>query len=162
MRDESENTSRESWRADLSDGVFIWGQTPLPWPRTPQELDVASQLKYDVALSDAGDPFLKKLRYALITFEDGWKRHSLWGYRVFTAWNRARGIGVIVDRTEPSLEQHNFDIHIFYQSGLLVLRIPYGEATSIHKLLKRIERDRDMTWNERRQQLGLKAFRQRI
>lgn len=153
---------RESWREELPDGVFVWGQTSLPWPRTPQDLDVADRFKAEMALADAGDPFLKKLRYALITFEEGWSRHHLWGYRVFTAWNRGRGMGLIVDRLEPSLEQHNLDIHIFYQSGILTLRVPYGQPSAIPQLLARIKRDGDTTWNERRQQLGLKPFRQRI
>ncbi|BCM93822.1 hypothetical protein IAD21_05713 [Abditibacteriota bacterium] len=152
----------EPWRAELPNGVFVWGQTPLPWPRTPQEQDYADRLKYEVALADAGDSFMKKLRYALITAEDGWSRHYLWGYRIFSAWNRARGIGIIVDRVEPTLEQHSFDIHTLYQSGILILRLPYGENLAIPKLLKRIARDKDSTWSERRQQLGLKALRQRI
>lgn len=152
----------DPWRAELPDGVFIWGQTKLPWPRNPQEQDYADRLKYEVALSDAGDAFLKKLRYALITFEEGWSRHYLWGYRVFNAWNRSRGIGIIVDREEASLEQHNLDIHIFYQSGILILRLPYGNQSALPKLLKRIARDQNTTWNARRQQLGLKPFRQRI
>ncbi len=153
---------REPWREELPNGQFIWGQAPLPWPRTPQELDFANSLKYEAASADAGDAFLKKLRYALITFEEGWTRHYLWGYRVFTAWNRGRGIGLIVDRGEPTLEQHSLDIHIFYQSGILILRVPYGDPKAIPKLLARIARDKDTTWNERRQQLGLKPFRQRI
>lgn len=152
----------EPWREELPGGVFIWGQTPLPWPRTPQDQDFADRLKAEVSLADAGDPFLKKLRYSLITFEEGWSRHYLWGYRVFTAWNRARGMGIIVDRAEPSLEEHNLDIHIMYQSGILILRVPYGHPRSIPKLLARIARDKDTTWNQRRQQLGLKPFRQRI
>ncbi|RYG56556.1 hypothetical protein EON80_29245, partial [bacterium] len=76
--------SLEPWREEFPSGLFVWGQTPLPWPRTPQEQDIADRLKYEAALADAGDPFLKKLRYALITFEEGWSRHYLWGYRVFT------------------------------------------------------------------------------
>ena len=126
MSAESENVAPEPWRAELPDGQFVWGQTPLPWPRTPKDLDFADRLKAEVALADAGDPFLKKLRYSLITSEDGWTRHYLWGYRVFTAWNRGRGMGLIVDRTEPTLEEHSLDIHIFYQSGIQVLRVPYG------------------------------------
>lgn len=154
--------SLEAWRAELPNGLFIWGQTPLPWPREKQELRLAERLKERASLADAGDPFMKQLRYALITFEDGWSRHYLWGYRVFTAWNRTRGIGVIVDREEPSLEQHNLDIHIMYQSGILILRLPYGDRAAISKLLTRIKRDKDTTWNERRQQIGLKILRQRI
>ncbi len=156
------NAIPEPWRAELPGGLFVWGQTPLPWPRTPQELDFADRLKHEAALADAGDAFLKKLRYALITFEDGWTRHRLWGYRVFSAWNRGRGVGIIVDRVEPTLEEQNFDIHIFYQSGILIVRLPYGDANASPKLLARITRDKDTTWNGRRQQLGLKPLRQRI
>ncbi len=152
----------EPWREELPNGMFVWGQTPLPWPRTSEDQRVAERLKEKVALADAGDPFMKKLRYALITFEDGWSRHYLWGYRVFTAWNKSRGIGIIVDREEPSLEQHSLDIHILYQSGILIVRLPYGEGKAISKLVGRIARDQDTTWNERRQQLGLKPLRQRI
>ena len=162
MSVESANVAREPWREELPDGLFVWGQTPLPWPRTPQELDFADRLKAEVAFADAGDAFLKKLRYALITSEDGWSRHYLWGYRVLTAWNRTRGVGIIVDRAEPSLEEHSLDIHIFYQSGILILRAPYGDQRSIAALLARIQRDGNTTWNQRRQQLGLKPFRQRI
>ncbi|RYX84421.1 hypothetical protein EON83_09850 [bacterium] len=152
----------EPWRAELPNNLFIWGQTKLPWPKEPKELDYANQLKYEAALADAGDPFMKKLRYALITFEQGWNRHYLWGYRVFNAWNKQRGMGIIVDCEQPSLEQHSMDIHIMYQSGILIWRLPYGDGKAIPKLLARIARDGDTTWNERRQQLGLKALRKRI
>lgn len=152
----------EPWREELPGGLFIWGQTQMPWPRTPQAQDIADRLKYKVALADAGDPFMKKLRYALITFEEGWSRHYLWGYRVLTAWNRHRGMGIIVDREEPSLEQHSMDIHTLYQSGILIVRIPYGNPKTIPHLLARIARDKDTTWKERRQHLGLKPLRQRI
>ena len=152
----------EPWREELPGGLFIWGQTPLPWPRTPQEQDFADRLKAEAAMTDAGDPFLKKLRYSLITFEDGWNRHYLWGYCVFTAWNRHRGIGIVVDREPPTLEQHSLDIHVMFQSGILILRVPHGHPSSIPKLLTRVARDADTTWNQRREQLGLKPFRQRI
>ncbi|RYX80273.1 hypothetical protein EON83_29335 [bacterium] len=149
----------EPWRQELPNGLFIWGQTKLPWPREP---DYADRLKYEAALADAGDPFMKKLRYALITFEQVWSRYYMWGYRVFTAWNKSRGIGIIVDHEPSSLEQHSLDIHIFCQSRILIWRLPYGDSKVIPKLLKRIVRDGDTTWSERRQQLGLKPLRKRI
>lgn len=71
-------------------------------------------------------------------------------------------MGLIVDREPPTLEQHDLDIHTMYQSGILIVRLPYAGHKAIPHLLARIARDKDATWNERRQQLGLKPLRQRI
>ena len=87
-----------------------------------------------------------------------WTRQAQWGYRIFDFWSHALGIAVEVDGlTHNKSYDAQRDEYNYQTSGIVILRVNNLDERDASAALEYI--GSSCTWNERREQLGLKSIR---